>query len=218
MNEEELRSVFGGEFNFVETKLNFRAYQPLVEKEWLIFKYNTTLGRVWSTDGTALPFIHRYRAGGINSVRGYDWFTLGPQIRASGYKQDSRTTFFGSDDPTSAEDRLVVGGTETWINNIELGIGRPAGGHQHRGLLRCGQRFRDPWGEGHVNPVDLRLAYGFGDGGSAPWARSASSGASSTRSRTTTRGLRLQHRQSLLRRWGGCHAGVRGVSLTYRQP
>ena len=163
MNEEELRSVFGGEFNFVETKLNFRAYQPLVEKEWLIFKYNTTLGRVWSTDGTALPFIHRYRAGGINSVRGYDWFTLGPQIRASGYKQDSRTTFFGSDDPTSAEDRLVVGGTETWINNIELEIPvvRQAG-ISTVAFFDAGNSFGDPWGEGHVNPVDLRLAYGFG--------------------------------------------------------
>ena len=163
MNEEQLRSIFGGEFNFVETKLNFRAYQPLVKKEWLIFKYNTTLGRVWSTDGSALPFIHRYRAGGINSVRGYDWFTLGPQIRASGYKQDSRTTFFGSDDPTSAEDRLVVGGTETWINNLELEI--PVvkqAGISTVAFFDAGNSFGDPWGEGHVNPVDLRLAYGFG--------------------------------------------------------
>ncbi len=162
-NEDEVFSLFGVKFNFVETKLNFRAYQPVVKKEWLIFKYNTTLGRVWSTDGTIVPFIHRYRAGGINSVRGYDWFTLGPQIRATGYKQNSRTSFFGSDDPTSAEDRLVVGGTETWINNVELEIPiiRQAG-ISTVAFFDAGNSFGDVWGSGHVNPVNLRFAYGAG--------------------------------------------------------
>jgi outer membrane protein insertion porin family len=161
--EGEVFSLFGGEFNFIETKLNFRAYQPLVKKEWLILKYNTTLGRVASTDGTVVPFIHRYRAGGINSVRGYDWFTLGPQIRASGYKQDSRTTFFGSDDPTSAEDRLVVGGTETWINNVELEVPIiKQAGISTVVFFDAGNSFGDPWGVGHVSVAELRMAYGFG--------------------------------------------------------
>ena len=54
-------------FNFYELKANFRAFYPLVEKEWLIFKYNGTLGQFKALDGTVVPIC--YRAGGINSVR-----------------------------------------------------------------------------------------------------------------------------------------------------
>lgn len=163
LNDEEMLSIFGGEFNFYELRMNLRAYRPVVKSERVIFKYNGTIGHIGSTDGTIVPFIHRYRAGGINSVRGYDWYTLGPYIRASGYKNSSRSTFIGIDDPTSADDRLIVGGTETWINNFELeapvikqaGISVVA-------FFDAGNAFGDPWGEGTINPVDLRLAYGFG--------------------------------------------------------
>ncbi len=162
-DETTVTQIFGGDFNFLEGKFNLRAYQPLVEKEWLIFKYNGTLGRVWSTDGTVLPFIHRYRAGGINSVRGYNWFSLGPQIRASGYKTPEQSTFQGSEDPTAAEDRLIIGGTETWINNFELEIPiiRQAGVSTVV-FFDAGNAFGDAWGEGHVNLADLRTSYGFG--------------------------------------------------------
>lgn len=162
-SDEELVSIFGGDFNFYELRMNFRAYQPVIKSERLIFKYNGTLGHIGSTDGTVLPFIHRYRAGGINSVRGYDWYTLGPFIRASGYKNSSRSTFVGIDDPTAADDRLIVGGTETWINNFELEapIIKQAGVSTVI-FFDAGNTFGDPWGEGHINPMELRFAYGFG--------------------------------------------------------
>ena len=64
VNDEEVFSVFGGEFNFLETRFNIRAYQPLVESERLIFRYNGTIGSIHSTDGSIVPYIHRYRAGG----------------------------------------------------------------------------------------------------------------------------------------------------------
>ena len=82
VNEDQVMSVFGGDFNFIETKLNVRAYQPLVESERFIFRYNGTLGMIHSTDGTIVPYIHRYRAGGINLIRGYDWF-IGPRYARS---------------------------------------------------------------------------------------------------------------------------------------
>ena len=129
----------------------------------MIFKYNGTIGRIQSTDGTVVPYIHRYRAGGINSVRGYDWFSLGPYIRASGYKGAGSNIFAGSDDPTSAEDRLVVGGTQTWINNFELEIPIvPQAGISTVFFFDAGNSFGDPWGTGHINVSDLRMAYGFG--------------------------------------------------------
>ena len=163
-DEDEVLSVFGGEFNFYELKANFRAFHPVSPNgEWLIFKYNTTLGHLGSTDGTVVPYIHRYRAGGINSVRGYDWYTLGPYLRASGYQATSRSMFVGSDDPTGADDRLVVGGTETWINNfeLELPIIKQAG-ISTVVFFDAGNAFGDPWGEGHIDPLGLRTAYGAG--------------------------------------------------------
>jgi len=164
VNQDQLLSVFGGDFNFIETKANLRAYHPVSPKgEWLIFKYNGTLGAITTTDGSILPYIHRYRAGGINSVRGYDWYTLGPRMRASGYRGSSRTPFTGSEDPQAAEDTLIVGGTETFINNFELEmpVVRQAG-ISTVVFFDAGNAFGDPWGVGHVNPLNLRTAYGFG--------------------------------------------------------
>ncbi|MCB9779391.1 MAG: outer membrane protein assembly factor BamA [Alphaproteobacteria bacterium] len=163
VNDDKVLSLFGGDFNFVEAKMNLRAYRPVVPKgEWLIFKYNGTLGSIWSTDGTVIPYIHRYRAGGINSVRGYDWYRLGPSIRASGYR-NGQSSFAGSEDPQGADDKLIVGGTETWINNFELEmpIVRQAGISTVL-FFDAGNAFGDPWGEGHINPLNLRAAYGAG--------------------------------------------------------
>jgi outer membrane protein insertion porin family len=164
-NEEQVLSVFGGDFNFYELKANLRTYYPVIpDGDWLIFKYNTTLGHMGSTDGTMIPYIHRYRAGGINSVRGYDWYSLGPSIRGTGFRQQQQSAYWiGSDDPTAADDRLVVGGTETWINNFELEVPivRQAG-ISTVVFFDAGNAFGDPWGSGSIDLLKLRTAYGFG--------------------------------------------------------
>jgi outer membrane protein insertion porin family len=164
-SEETVLSLFGGDFNFYELKANVRTYYPVIPgADWLVFKYNTTLGHMGSTDGTIIPYIHRYRAGGINSVRGYDWYSLGPSIRGTGFRQDAQSAYWiGSDDPTAADDRLVIGGTETWINNFELEVPivRQAG-ISTVVFFDAGNAFGDPWGKGSIDPLGLRTAYGFG--------------------------------------------------------
>jgi outer membrane protein insertion porin family len=166
-DEDHVVNLLGGDFNMYELNANFRAFQPVSPKgDWIIFKYNGTLGKIGSTDGSIVPYIHRYRAGGINSVRGYDWYTLGPSIRALGYvdrTSNSRSLFIGLDDPTAPDDRLVIGGTETWINNFELEepIFKQAGLSTVL-FFDAGNAFGDPWGSGHINPLELRCAYGFG--------------------------------------------------------
>ena len=162
-SEEERLSIFGGEFNFLETKFNFRGYYPLFEGDRVILRYNGTVGAIRSTDGSVVPYIHRYRAGGINSIRGYGWFTLGPSIRANGYYPSNQSMFQGSDDPASADERLVVGGTQTWINNIEMEIPIvPAAGIRTVVFFDAGNAFGDPWGNGSINFADMRMAYGAG--------------------------------------------------------
>ena len=168
VNDDEVLSLLGGDFNFWESRFNFRYFKPVIPGgDWVIFRYNLTLGYIRSTDGTTVPYIHRYRAGGINSVRGFDWYSLGPAIRATGYRSGSSSylgsSFIGSDDPSNADDRLVVGGTETWINNIELEIPIvKAAGISTVVFFDAGNAFGDPWGNGHINPLDLRTSYGMG--------------------------------------------------------
>lgn len=166
LDEERVVSLLGGDFNYWESKANLRFYQPLVKKgDWLVFKYNMSLGHIQSTDGGIVPYIHRYTAGGITSIRGYDTYSLGPSIRATGFKDYSvtRSQLAGSDDPAAADDRLVIGGTETWINNFE--IESPiikSAGISLVAFFDAGNTFGDPWGEGGLDPLGLRFSYGFG--------------------------------------------------------
>lgn len=111
VGERDLLSLFGGDFNFHRHQVNFRLYVPLYPKieDLLVFRVNTTAGAIWSIDGLMLPVIQRYRAGGINSVRGYDPLSLGPTARV--------TT---NDNPNHRDDPLVIGGYQILNTNLEL--------------------------------------------------------------------------------------------------
>jgi outer membrane protein insertion porin family len=164
VNDEQVMSVFGGDFNYYELKANLRTYYPLVKSEALIFKYNISLGHMGSTDGRIIPWSQRYKIGGMTSMRGYDWYSLGPSVRGSGYRQGTNVMGWrGSDDPTSADDRLVIGGVRSWVNNIEIEapIVRQAGISTVI-FFDAGNAFGDVWGNGPIDPANLRTAYGFG--------------------------------------------------------
>lgn len=153
VSDDTVLNLLGGEFNLWENRANLRIYQPIIPgKDILIFRFNSSIGSIRSTDGSVVPFIHLYRAGGINSLRGYNWFSLGPSIRN-----------LQSEDPIHADDRLIVGGTQTWVNNIE--IEAPivkAAGISAVVFFDAGNAFGDPYGEGHINLTDLRFSYGAG--------------------------------------------------------
>jgi len=153
IGDNKVLSLLGGDFNFVETLFNLRVFQPLLPNtDQFVFRLNSSLGDIRSTDGRNIPFIHRYRAGGINSLRGYNWFSLGPAIRVP-----------TSEDPVRADDRLIVGGTQTWTNNFE--IESPiirAAGISAVVFFDAGNAFRGPFGEDPISPLALRTALGAG--------------------------------------------------------
>ncbi|MCA9488580.1 MAG: outer membrane protein assembly factor BamA, partial [Myxococcales bacterium] len=153
LNEDQVLSMFGGDFNFIETKVNFRLYQPIVPRsDRVVFRMNLTFGDIRSTDGREIAFIHRYRAGGIQSLRGFQWYSLGPSIRVP-----------NSDDPTRADDKLIVGGTETWTNNFEIESSIvPQAGISGVVFFDAGNAFRGPSGTYPLNPLDLRTSVGAG--------------------------------------------------------
>lgn len=153
VSDSALLNLLGGQFNFVETKFNLRVYQPLLpNSDFLVFRMNSTLGFLHSTDGRVVPFIHRYRAGGINSMRGFNWFSLGPGIRAT-----------QTDDPIRRDDRIIIGGDQIWVNNfeIEAPIIRAAG-IKAVVFFDAGNAFRDPWGNDTISPLSLRTSIGAG--------------------------------------------------------
>ena len=152
-DSDDVVQPLGGAFNLWENRVNLRFFQPVLrDKDILIFRFNSTVGSIRSTDGTMVPFIHRYRAGGINSVRGYNWYSLGPSIRN-----------LESEDPTHADDRLIVGGTETWINNIELEMPIiKAAGISTVVFFDAGNAFNGPEDDIHLHLAGLRTAVGFG--------------------------------------------------------
>jgi outer membrane protein insertion porin family len=153
VSDDQVLKVIGGEFNFLESRMNLRYFQPLInDDDTLVFRVNSTAGYIASTDGSIVPYIHRFRAGGINSVRGYNWFSLGPSIRVP-----------DSEDPQRGDKKLVVGGTSTWINNIELEapIIRQAG-ILGVAFVDAGNAFGAPEGGGFINPLELRVGFGAG--------------------------------------------------------
>ncbi len=153
VRDDAILSLLGGSYYFAETKFNFRLYQPVIPRsERLIFRLNTTLGNLMPTDGGIIPYIHRYRAGGIQSVRGYQWYSLGPRVRS-----------LSTDDPMRADDELIIGGTRTWINNLELEAPIiPAAGINAVVFFDAGNAFGDVNGRGPIDPTALRFSYGLG--------------------------------------------------------
>ncbi len=152
ISKDKTLSLFGGAFNFVEMKANLRAYKPLLGDDKFVLRLNSSIGKIVSTDGRVVPYIHLYRAGGIQSLRGYNWFSLGPTIRAP-----------GSEDPVSSDTDMILGGTETWTNNLEIEtpIVKSAG---ISGVVffDAGNAFGDPFGNGRMNLAKFRYSVGAG--------------------------------------------------------
>ena len=156
VGDDQMLNLLGGDFNFVETRFNFRYYQPLLPNgnDTLVFRFNTTLGDIRSTDGREIAFIHRYRAGGIQSLRGFQWFSLGPTLRAP---------LNNSEDPVRGDDQLIVGGTQTWVNNFEIeAMLVRAAGISAVAFFDAGNAFRGPFGENPLSPLGLRTSVGVG--------------------------------------------------------
>ena len=156
IDDETLLSVLGGDFNFLESRFNFRLYQPLVKMKGpvdrFIFRMNVTLGDVRSLDGRVVASIHRWKVGGIQSLRGFTWYSLGPTIRVP-----------ASDDPVHADDKLLVGGAQSWINNFEIETPLvAAAGISGVAFFDAGNAFVGPFGEDPLSPFSLRTAVGFG--------------------------------------------------------
>ncbi|MFT3917253.1 MAG: outer membrane protein assembly factor BamA [Anaeromyxobacteraceae bacterium] len=102
--------VFGSVILFTRYALELRGYRP-VFFDGLIARGRLTLGAIRAWDATHQPPISElYYVGGINSIRGYRYFSISPSRRIGGTKGD----------PQSALGIFTAGGDWNAVLNTEL--------------------------------------------------------------------------------------------------
>lgn len=158
LDDERMANVLGGDFKFLRGQFNLRGYLPLGPPEsalspWVVvLRGNLSLGWVTSLDGSLVPFTERYRAGGINSIRGFTPLSLGPAV-----------CYGVNNDPVHAVRCPAVGGNYSIISNVEIEfpIIPPA---QVRGVLFVdfGNAYGGVFGDQAPRITDLRASAGFG--------------------------------------------------------
>ena len=81
------------------------------------FRFNFQFAKLWPWLGNAIPYGDRYRLGGINNLRGYDYGVISPLFKIM------RTPFGGPEDFRKGGDREIFGQIEYFIPLIpEAGI------------------------------------------------------------------------------------------------
>jgi outer membrane protein insertion porin family len=69
--------LFGGELDYYKSFLRHQSLFPVTDKVTFSFKGKLGYGNTFK-DTTDLPFFEKYKAGGVRTVRGYDYNSLGP--------------------------------------------------------------------------------------------------------------------------------------------
>ncbi len=71
----------GGHKRFVKTIFDNRFYQGFYFNT--VFRARLLFGNVFGYGGKELPYSERFLMGGIDNLRGYDYLSLGPQVKDS---------------------------------------------------------------------------------------------------------------------------------------
>lgn len=107
LSAEFARPEFGSQNVFDRYRAFSRIYFPVLDP--FIFKMNAEIGLITSTDKTGVPIFERFFLGGINTVRGFRPYSLGPRIQIP-----------VSPDPNAALFSFRKGGDKSLIFNWEL--------------------------------------------------------------------------------------------------
>jgi outer membrane protein insertion porin family len=105
----------GGDLNYTKGLANSRFYYELVSG--LVWRNNVNYGFVSSHDDSEPPFNELFLLGGANTLRGFDWFSIGKCRESS-----TRYSELLGSDPTNAKERscLPFGGTQQLYFQSEL--------------------------------------------------------------------------------------------------
>lgn len=107
----------GSDEDILKLDFNFRFYQELF---WgIVFKSNLEMGYNIHLQNKSLPFSERFRLGGMYSIRGYPFYSIGPVH--DGSDTDYNVPSDGTD-PVSGTSPYVIGGDKKFVLNNELEI------------------------------------------------------------------------------------------------
>ncbi len=140
-------------FNYITWTANMRFYQELF---WgMVFRLNTRYGHHTGLGKQSfVPMDEKFRLGGIDSLRGFDYFSIGPRKRSQLLLE--KATQYGYENPEALAWR-VEGGLKEALINVELQIPL-LGKNQFMGVLffDTGSAY-DRW-----SSLDLRSNWGLG--------------------------------------------------------
>lgn len=140
----KIGGAFGGDMYFVKFGNITSFYIPTGVLGTVFspsFRFGVGFGL---TSSRFLPYPERFFAGGIYTIRGFDYFTLGPR---QSYEQNNS---FKS---------IILGGNKMFISNLDLVL--PISktiGLFFVPFVDIGQVFRE---QDFINPLDFRVSSGF---------------------------------------------------------
>lgn len=104
----------GGSKKYMEGSLNARFYKEIF---WnIVFRNNLMYSLLMSPEGHAIPFNEYFRLGGLDTLRGFDWFRIGRTVRS---RKLRTVTENGVERQLPFRD-VVVGGTQQFYYNMEF--------------------------------------------------------------------------------------------------
>ena len=107
----------GSDEDILNLDFNFRWYQELFLG--VVFRTNIDLGYNIHLQNKSLPYSERFKLGGMYSIRGYPFYSIGPNHDRS--DTDYNIPSDGKD-PTSSTYPYIIGGDKQFIMNNELEI------------------------------------------------------------------------------------------------
>lgn len=147
VSAEFARPEIGSQNVFDRYRAFSRIYFPIFDP--FIFKMNAEIGLITSTDKAGVPIFERFFLGGINTVRGFRPYSLGPRIQIP-----------VSPDPNAALFSFRKGGDKSLIFNweVEFDILKAM---MIKGVvfIDAGNAFDD---DENYSLTNLRSSWGFG--------------------------------------------------------
>ncbi|HEX2572451.1 MAG TPA: outer membrane protein assembly factor BamA [Polyangia bacterium] len=104
---EAADSIIGSQAVYSRLSGFARFYYPI----WgpFIFRHNTEIGYITSRSNQGVPIYERYFLGGVNTIRGFQLFSLGPRVN-----------ILQNQDPTAYLQPFNIGGNLQIITNTEI--------------------------------------------------------------------------------------------------
>ncbi|MCC6273623.1 MAG: outer membrane protein assembly factor BamA [Deltaproteobacteria bacterium] len=135
----------GGDVDFLRVTANQRVYIPLWKNS--VLKFQGRVGYIKSLDDEPVPLFERFFTGGINSLRGYEFRSVGPSVTIP-------------DGITGKDEEFVYGGNKLLLFNLEYEFPiYDAAGFRGVVFVDAGNTFAE---DEDLNPLKLRADAGAG--------------------------------------------------------